>query len=117
VVQVTGFPRQERLLKRSDFLRISRQGNKVHTSHFILLWTESTVSVIRIGITVSGKVGNSVVRNRIKRLIREFYRQNKGLFFPADFSIIARQGADRLSFSDLCRELGRALQRFQTGQC
>jgi ribonuclease P protein component len=116
-VRVSGFPRHERLLKRTDFLRVSRQGNKVYTSHFIILWTESPISAIRLGITVSGKVGNAVIRNRLKRLIREFYRQNKCLFPPADFAIIARQGADRLSFGEVCRELGRALRRLQTGQC
>lgn len=114
---MTGFSRHERLLKREDFLRVSRQGKKVHASHFIILWTESPVSAIRLGITVSGKVGNAVVRNRLKRLIREFYRQNKSLFYPADFTIIARQGADRLSFGEVCRELGRAMHRLQTGQC
>ena len=108
-----GFPRHERLLKRSDFLRISRQGNKVQTADFIILWTESSHHVVRIGITVSGKVGNAVTRNRLKRFIRECYRQNKDLFAPADYSIIARQGAARLGFSEVCRELGRALQRLQ----
>jgi ribonuclease P protein component len=114
---VSGFPRHERLLKRSDFLRLSRQGGKVQTAGFIILWSESPVSAVRIGITVSGKVGNAVVRNRLKRFIREFYRHNKGLFAPADYSIIARQGAARLEYNDLCQELGRALQRLQKQPC
>jgi ribonuclease P protein component len=116
-VYVYGFPRQERLRKRTDFLRLSGQGTKIHTSNFILIWTESPVSAVRIGITVSGKVGNAVCRNRLKRLIREFYRLSKGLFGPADYSIIARKGAARLDFSELCRELDRALRRLQSQQC
>ena len=116
-VYVYGFPRQERILKRPDFLRISGQGNKIHTSNFILVWTESPFSAVRIGITVSGKVGNAVCRNRLKRLIREFYRQSKGLFGPADYSIIARKSAARLEFSQICQELGRALRRLQEQQC
>lgn len=112
-----GFPRQERILKRTDFLRISGQGNKIHTSNFILIRMESPVSAVRIGITVSGKVGNAVVRNRLKRLIREFYRLSKELFAPADYSIIARKGADRLEFSQICQELGRALRRLHAEQC
>lgn len=114
---MSGFPRHERLLKRRDFLRISGQGNKIHTSSFIILWTESPVSAVRIGITVSGKVGNAVTRNRLKRLIREFYRHNKSLFGPADYTIIARQSAARLGFSEVCQELGRALHRLQKLQC
>ncbi len=112
-----GFPRDERLLKRGDFLRISGEGSKVHTPNFIILWTTSPLSVVRIGITVSGKVGNAVTRNRIKRLVREFYRNNKGLFGPADYSIIARKGAARLDFNALCHELGRALRRLQNQPC
>jgi len=114
---MSGFPRHERLLKRSDFLRISRHGGKVQTAGFIILWIESPDSAVRIGITVSGKVGNAVVRNRLKRLIREFYRHNKVLFAPADYSIIARQGAARLDHCEVCRELGRALKRLQKQPC
>ncbi len=111
------FPRHERLLKRRDFLRLSSQGQKVHTSNFVILWQETLVPSVRIGITVSGKVGNAVMRNRLKRLIREFYRENKGLFLPVDYNIIAKQGAARLEFSEISQELGRALQRTTKQQC
>ncbi|HLO25275.1 MAG TPA: ribonuclease P protein component [Geobacteraceae bacterium] len=114
---MSGFPRHERLLKRPDFLRISRQGNKIHTSNFIILWTESPLAAVRIGITVSGKVGNAVTRNHLKRLIREFYRNNKSLFGLADYSIIARQSAAGLDFSAICHELGKALCRLRNHQC
>lgn len=51
------------------------------------------------------------MRNRLKRLLREFYRQNRDLFAAADHNIIARQGAAGLAYGEICKELGRALQR------
>ncbi len=74
-------------------------------------------SAARVGVTVSRKVGNAVTRNRVKRMIREFYRQNKHLFAPADYNIIAKQSAARLSLSELSNQLGRALQRQLKQQC
>lgn len=112
-----GFPKHERLLKRADFLRISGQGHKVHTANFIILWKESPGSAVRVGITVSGKVGNAVTRNRLKRVIREFYRENKGLFAPVDYNIVARKSAASLGYGEISQELGRALQRLIKQQC
>lgn len=111
------FPKAERLLKRAEFLRISAQGRKVHTANFIILWEQSGTPLARIGITVSRKVGCAVTRNRVKRLIREFYRLNKRLFAPADYTIIAKLGAARLDLHGICQELGRALQRLDTKAC
>ncbi len=114
---LNGFSKQERLLKRADFLGLAGQGQKFHTSDFVVLCKEHPASAVRIGITVSRKVGNAVTRNRVKRMIREFYRQNKDFFAPADYNIIAKQGAARLSLSELSKQLGRALQRQLEQQC
>ena len=111
------FSRHERLLKRAEFLQFSVQGNKYHSKSFIILWKRTPDSGPRIGITVSRKVGNAVLRNYIKRLIREFFRNNKGLFVPADYNIIAKQSAAKLDFNALCLELGQAMRRLPIQQC
>jgi len=62
-----------------------------------------------VGITVSGKVGNSVIRNRIKRQVREFFRRRRALLPHAvDFLVIARNSAVNLSSSMLDAELAKS---------
>jgi len=114
---LSGFPKHERLLKRADFVRLSGKGQKFHTANFVIIRQGTILSDVRIGITVSRKVGNAVTRNRLKRLIREFYRQNKDFFSAADYNIIAKQGAARLVYSELCQELGRVLQLQSKSRC
>jgi ribonuclease P protein component len=106
------FPKNERLRKRPEFLQFTEGGAKLHTAHFLLLWKKREAGT-RIGFTVSRKVGNAVVRNSIKRRLREFYRQNKSQFLAADFNIVAKRGAEVLSFHDVSTELAAALGRLR----
>ena len=85
----------------------------MHTPHFLLLWKDRESVGTRIGFTVSKKVGNAVVRNSIKRRLREFYRQNKSLFLQADMNIGAKKGAEVLDFHHVSTELAAALGRLR----
>ncbi len=71
------FTKTDRILKRSEFLFLSKYGTKIHNKLFIAIIDKGKIDKIRIGITVTKKVGNAVVRNRLKRLIREYFRLNK----------------------------------------
>ena len=86
-------------------------------AHFIVLSSDAAYSWARIGITVSKKVGNAVIRNRIKRLIREFFRNNRLKFPVADYNIIARSGAPNLDYSAVCQEIANALSRIGRKIC
>ena len=91
-------------------MKLSRAGSKVHTANFVVISRPNDKDEARLGITVSGKVGNSVVRNRIKRQIREFFRRHRAAFPQAtDFVIIARKSAADLARNCLTDELERAL--------
>lgn len=101
------FPKTFRLLQRHDFQQVWQGGRKKHTSNFLIVIRGRGEGTTRIGITASRKTGNAVVRNRIKRLVREFFRcHQEKLINGTDISIIAKKGAARLDYAAVCSELG-----------
>jgi ribonuclease P protein component len=89
-----GYPKQERLLKRGDYLSLSKSGEKCHRKHFLCIYRTGEAQTSRLGITVSRKVGPAVVRNRIKRTCREFFRLNKNMLGGVwDINLIAKKRA------------------------
>jgi ribonuclease P protein component len=66
----------------------------------------------KLGLAVSRRVGNAVARNRVKRLVREWFRRNRAALPPAtDWVVIARQGAAELAAPAFASELGRLAGR------
>ena len=111
------FPKTARLRKRPQFLNLSRTGSKFQSAHFVVISNSNDVDESRLGITVSGKVGNSVVRNRIKRQVREFFRRHRAELPQAtDFLIIARSGAATLAGELIASELERAMMPARRAQ-
>ncbi len=108
------FPKEERIRRRADFLKIFREGSKSRTAHFWISFRLNGLPHRRLGITVGKKVGTAVVRNRLKRRIREFYRQNKR-FFPAGMDVVvtARENAGSLDFRQVANELKGVLRERQ----
>lgn len=105
-----GFPKSARLRKRPEFIHLSRSGRKQHTANFVVITRETDRSEARLGITVSSKVGNAVVRNRVKRLLRECFRQWKyQIVPPQDILLIAKPGAAKLSFLEVAGEICRCV--------
>ncbi|MGH7769011.1 MAG: ribonuclease P protein component [Candidatus Binatia bacterium] len=111
------FPKRARLIKRSEFLTLSRHGRKVHTSHFVVLSKVNDREQNRLGVTVTTRVGNAVARNRIKRLVRESFRRRKEpTLHGQDIVVIAKRGAEELSQSEVADELETALTQGRSRQ-
>ena len=109
------FSRADRLLDSRDFRRVSRRGRRTASRYFVLLRAptgptgEGTGS--RLGITVSRKVGNAVVRNYIKRNVREWFRASRDLLDPGDLVVIARRDAARLRGPEVSSALAELTSR------
>ncbi len=92
----------ESLKKYGDFQRVYKKGRSYANKYLIMYVLKKDTPKSRIGISVSKKVGNSVVRHRITRLIRESYRLNEQRFERGlDLVVIARPGAKGRNFFEI----------------
>ena len=92
-MKVFAFPKKYRLRKRIEFEHLKKNGLRIQNNLYIIKYAFNLNSeASRLGITVTKKIGNAVVRNRIKRLIREFFRKNrKQLTQNYDINVIVKQ--------------------------
>ncbi len=105
--------------KRNDFLTAASSGKKFITNSFILQMVKraeshiAPTSEIRIGFTVTKKMGGAVIRNRIKRRLREAAKHSLLKHGQAghDYVVISRHKALKCNFSDLMRDMEFAFTR------
>jgi ribonuclease P protein component len=108
------FRARDRLLKRSEFLSVSRQGRKIQDIGFILFYQPGRSDRPRLGVTVSKRVGGAVTRNRLKRQMREYFRRNRSkLGVNLDFNLIAKPAAARFSGGEVQASLDRLFSQIK----
>ncbi len=104
------FGAADRLHRSAEFLRLQRRGFRYQTAHFVLYagrLGDGDAQRPRLGITVSRRVGKAVVRNRVRRRIRECFRLKLREQIPAGTAmvVIARPGAGQLKTPAINAEL------------
>jgi ribonuclease P protein component len=105
----------ERLRQRADFLAAA-QGAKVATTAFVLQARDrGNGGPVRVGFTVSKKVGNAVERNRVRRRLRDLVRLSAAdrLRSGHDYVLIGRRGALALPFERMTQDFNKALRRLR----
>jgi len=103
-----------RLRQRSDYLAVQAGGMKLHGRHVLALARRQADAnpCGRLGLTVTKKVGNAVVRNRIKRLLREWLRLHGWVPTGWDMVLVAKDSAARqLHPDDFASDLTRILRQ------
>ena len=92
----------ESLKKNSDFKNVYTHGKSYANKYLIMYVLENDLGINRIGISVSKKVGNSVVRHRVTRLIRESYRLHENIFNSSlDIVIVARKSTFDVGYAEI----------------
>lgn len=90
------------LKKNRDFQNVYSKGKSKANKYLVMYVMENDLSINRLGIQVSKKVGNSVVRHHLTRLIRESYRLNSEMFNSGlDIVIIARNTAKDKNYKEI----------------
>ena len=92
----------ESLKKNRDFQNVYKNGKSYANKYLVMYVLENNLNSNRIGISVSKKVGNSVIRHRITRLIRESYRLQEEMFNSGlDIVVIARSSIREVSYKEV----------------
>ena len=100
------------LRRQEDFTKLYKAGRSSGSRHLILLYRKNGLSVNRKAFLASKKVGNSVCRNRARRLMKEAFRQTEAeLPVGYDFLLIARQSILECKCQDVEKSLRSALKR------
>jgi ribonuclease P protein component len=104
-------PSEQTVRRRADYLRCYRTGRRRHGSLALLYFVPNQLAGPRLGITASRKVGNAVVRHRLKRRIKEIYRrwQDRSQLPPLDLVVHLKPEAGKSDFPALKAEVLRLL--------
>ena len=98
--------KMESLKKSSDFQNVYRYGKSKSNRQFVMLILPNDSAGNRIGISVSKKIGNSVVRHRIARLVRESFRLEEARIRKGyDIVMVARAGARGTDYAQVSRSI------------
>jgi ribonuclease P protein component len=109
-----GIAKEMRLRQRGDYVAVQTGGKKLHGRHVLAIAQPCAESCPRgrLGLTVTKKVGNAVVRNRIKRLLREWLRLHGWVPTGWDMVLVAKDSAARqLHPDDFAPDLLRILRQ------
>ena len=92
----------ESLKKNGDFQNVYKKGKSYANRYLVMYVLENDTDRNRLGISVSKKVGNSVIRHHVTRLIRESYRLQEDMFNSGlDIVVIARNTAKDISYHEV----------------
>lgn len=105
---------QFRLKKNKDFRKVFNNGKSVPTKYLVMYFRPNEKETLRIGFSVSKKLGGAVVRSRIKRIMREAVRKHINEIMPGmDIVLIARNPIKSLKSPEVEESLIKILHKYR----
>jgi ribonuclease P protein component len=96
----------ESIKKNIDFKKVYKRGRSNVGRYLVVYLMKNRTSENRLGITVSKKVGNAVIRNRVRRLIKETFRKYEDTLSPGyDIVIVARVASNSANYKQIDKNL------------
>jgi len=109
------FGKDRRILRRADYLGTYATGRR-HVGRWLVLFVRpGKGATVRLGVTITKKTGSAVVRNRLRRRLRELFRRSGGLEGPLDVVVNVRAGAETTTFAELASDFERVARRARAG--
>lgn len=106
------FPRSARLTKSREYEFALKNGERVAGRGFVCYMVRQDAQECKVGLIVSRKIGKAVVRNRVKRFVREFYRTHRRMI-PDGLQLVvaARMAAAHMSYRECSDAIEQLLRR------
>lgn len=101
--------KENRIKKNEEIAKIVLSKQKVKSDYFFIYYQKSEKTT-RVAISVSKKIGNSVIRNHAKRIIRELIRPNLEKMIPSNLVVVVKKELKSVNYEKLTKEMFRCLE-------
>lgn len=102
---------KRKLSKNIEFKKVFLKGERIKTKNLIIFILENNYRYNRLGLIVKKEIGKAVVRNKIRRLLKEAFRNiDKKIYQGYDIIILVKKNAVKLDYFNFCDELGNLLK-------
>lgn len=105
--------KKHRVKKHEEFQKIIRSNKVEKNPSFVVYYDNNKDKIVRVGISVSKKIGNAVIRNKIKRQVRHMFHGLRENLNDIDVIIIVRQNYKNNSFLENEKLLSRSLEKIR----
>ena len=109
------FGKDRRVLRRADYLDTYSSGRRYVGRWLVFFVRPARGPCARLGVTITKKTGSAVVRNRLRRRLRELFRRSPGFRAAVDLVVNVRAGAEETEFTELSRDFEKLASRAGAG--